>query len=575
MAKFLLGLVSGILLVLLAGAALLAVVVVLSQKQPEIARNSVLVLRLRSEIPEKPGLDMPEFLGGGDSAATIANVWMALRKAAADPRIKAVVLEPEDLAVGWARLEEIRSDIETFRKSGKPVFAYLRAPSAREYYLALAADRIYMGESEPLMLKGLRAEIFYFRNTLDKLGVGMEVEHAGKYKDFGDMFTRSGMSPETREVMTSVVDGLYGNLVDRIAAARHRTPEQVRAIIDQGPFTARQALKAGLVDRLEFEDRMWADLKNKLRGGEPKKVALGQYMKVTPEAAGLPGKRKIALVVGEGDIVRGNPGDDGSGESSLTSYGFDKVLREVGADSAIKGVVVRINSPGGEVTASDEIWREMNLLSKKKPMVISMSDAAASGGYYMAMTGDAIVAYPQTETGSIGVVFGKPNLHGLYDKLGVSKDGVERGRHAGIDSDYTPLTPEERQVLRDGIDESYRDFLDKVATARRRKVEEIEPVAQGRVWLGSQAREHGLVDELGGLDTAIALVKKKAAIPAGENVSVLLYPERQSLFEMIFRQRTAENMLDAKVRQVVGSRPFHAWMKGGFLRMAPLWFEVR
>jgi protease-4 len=217
----------------------------------------------------------------------------------------------------------------------------------------------------------------------------------------------------------------------------------------------------------------------------------------------------------------------------------------------------------------------MNLLGKKKPLVISMSDAAASGGYYMAMTGDPIVAYPETETGSIGVLFGKPNLHGLYDKLGISKDGVERGRHAGIDSDYKPLSPEERQMLRTGIDESYRDFLEKVATARRRTVEEIEPVAQGRVWLGSQARDRRLVDELGGLDTAIALVKKKAAIPAAENVTVLLYPPRQSFFDLVFKQRSAESLLDAKVRHLAGSAPFHAWMKGGFLRMMPVWFEVR
>ena len=251
------------------------------------------------------------------------------------------------------------------------------------------------------------------------------------------------------------------------------------------------------------------------------------------------------------------------------------MLREVASDPLIKGVVVRIDSPGGEVAASDEIWREMNLLSKKKPVVISMSDLAASGGYYMAMTGDAIVAYPETQTGSIGVVFGKPNLHGLYDKLGISKDSVERGRHADIDSDYTPLTPEEREVLRAGIDESYRDFLDKVAAARRRKVEEIEPVAQGRVWLGSQARDRGLVDELGGLDTAIALVKKKASIPAGENVSVLLYPPRQSFWDLLLRQRSTEGMLDAKVRQVVGAAPYHAWLKGGFLRTMPVWFDVR
>src|SRR6185295_16736685 len=241
---------------------------------------------------------------------------------------------------------------------------------------------------------------------------------------------------------------------------------------------------------------------------EPNKVSLDKYRRVTPESLGLQGKSRIALLVGAGEMLRGDPGDDGAGETALTSYGFTKLLRQVRNDSGVKGVVVRIDSPGGEVTASDEIWREMNLLSKKKPMVISMSDAAASGGYYMAMTGDPIVAYPATFTGSIGVVFGKPNIRGLYDKLGINKEAIQRGKNAGIDSDYTPLTPEQRAKLREGIDESYRDFVTKVADARHRKFDQIEPLAQGRVWLGSQAKANGLVDELGGLDRALDLVKE-------------------------------------------------------------------
>jgi protease-4 len=240
----------------------------------------------------------------------------------------------------------------------------------------------------------------------------------------------------------------------------------------------------------------------------------------------------------------------------------------------VKGVVVRIDSPGGEVTASDEIWRQMNLLGKKKPMVISMSDAAASGGYFMAMTGDPIVAYPATLTGSIGVVFGKPNLHGLYDKLGITKEAIQRGRNAGIDSDYTPLSPDERATLKAGIDESYRDFVSKVAEARHRKFEQIEPLAQGRVWLGSQARPRGLVDEIGGLDKAIEMVKRKAGIPAGERVSLMIYPGRRSLLDLILK-RSQEDMLEAKVAAIVGRMPWHAWMRGGYLRMMPYWFEVR
>lgn len=574
MVKFLIGLVTGIALVFLTIILLIVAALRFREKPPEIANNSVLVLHLEGEIPEKPPVELPSFLSGDRTPVTVSGVWMSLKKAAADAHIKAIALEPEGISAGWAKLEELRLDLEQFRKSGKPVFAYLRTPGAREYYLATAADSIYLGPADQMYLKGLRAEIMYFKKTLDKLGVTVEVEHVGKYKDFGDMFTRSDMSPETREVMNSVVDDLYGNLVARIAAGRKKSPDEVRAIIDRGPFTASQALKAGLVDSLRFEDQMWGELKDRLKSGEPVKVALDKYAKVPLDSVGLEGKSRVALVIADGDIVRGNPSDDGSAENNLTSYGFVKLLRQVANDSLIKGVVVRIDSPGGEVVASDEIWREMNLLSKKKSTVISMSDAAASGGYYMAMTGDPIVAYPGTLTGSIGVVFGKPNLHGLYDKLGVTKDAIQRGSHAGIDSDYRPLAPDELQMLRDGVDESYKDFVTKVADARHRKFEQIEPIAQGRVWMGDQAKANGLVDEVGGLDTAVDLVKKKAGIPVGERVTVVSYPGRRSLLDILMRKQQ-DDMLEARLAQVFGRVPFRAWMRGGYLRMMPYWVEVR
>jgi protease-4 len=574
MAKFLLGLFAGVALVVLGIGLFVWLLLRFESRPPGIADNSVLALRLEGDIPEKAPLELPALFGQGGPGLTIANVWMALRKAAADPRIKAVLLEPEGLSLGWARLEEIRADVERFRKSGKPVVAYLREPGAREYYVALAADRIYLGPAEPLMLKGLRAESISFKGTLDKIGVSVEVEHAGKYKDFGDMFTRADMSPETREVLNSVVDDLYGNLVARIAEARKKSPEEVRDIIDRGPFTAAQALQAGLVDELRFEDEVWTAMSSRL-GGAPKKVSIGAYAGVPAGSVGLQGKSRIALVVAEGDIVRGDSNDSGSGETTLTSYGFDKVLSRVANDSGIKGAIVRIDSPGGEVTASDEIWRQMNLLSKKKPTVVSMSDVAASGGYYMAMTGDPIVAYPGTLTGSIGVVYGKPNLHGLYDKLGVTQNSIERGKHADIDSDYTPLSPEERAILRQGIDESYRDFVAKVAAARHRKFDDIEPLAQGRVWLGSQAAARGLVDQLGGLDAAMDLVKKKAGIPAGERVTVEAYPEPTSILDLLMRRSSPEDLLQARLASLFGGMPFHAWMKGGYLRLMPYWVDAR
>ena len=574
MGKFLLGLVTGLVLVFLTFVILVFAALRFREKPPTIADNSVLVLRLAGEIPEKPPVELPAFLGNSGPGLTVEGLWMTLKKASADTNIKAVVLEPDGIAGGWAKLEEMRSDIEQFRKSGKPVYTYLRTPGGREYYLATAADHVSMGASDQLMLKGLRAELMYFKKTLDKIGVTVDVEHAGKYKDFGDMFTRTDMSPETREVMDSLVDDLYGGLVQHIASGRKRTVDDVRATIDQGPFTATQALKAGLVDSLQFEDEMWSDLKARLHGGEPHRVAIDDYLKVPLESVGLQGKSRIAMLVAQGDIVRGVPGDNGADEASVTSYGFDKLVRTVRDDSSIKGVVLRIDSPGGEVVASDEMWRELNLLSKKKPLIISMSDVAASGGYYMAMTGDPIVAYPQTETGSIGVVFGKPDLHGLYDKLGITKDAIQRGKHADIDSDYTELTPEERQMLRDGIDESYRDFVSKVAAARHRSYDQIAPLAQGRVWLGDQAKANGLVDQLGGLDTAIGMIKDKARIPASEQVTIVMYPGRRSLWDVLMRHST-DDALESKLSQIFGRVPFHAWIKGGMLRVMPNWVTFR
>jgi protease-4 len=574
MVKFLIGLATGVALVFLSIILLFVIALRFREKPPVIASDSVLVMRLEGELPEKTPVELPAIFGGDRTPATVVGVWSALEKAAADPHIRAVVLQPEGVSAGWGKLQELRLDIDKFKKSGKPVFAYLRQPGAREYFIACAADRVYLGPSDPMMLKGLRAEMMYFKKTLDKLGVNVEIEHAGKYKDFGDMFTRTDMSPATREVMNSVVDGLYGDMVTGIATARKKSPEEVRAIIDQGPFTASQALKAGLVDELRFEDQMWGELRERLKSGEPSKVSMDKYSRVTAESVGLQGKSQIAMVVGAGDIVRGDANDDGTGESNLTSYGFDRLLRRVGSDPQIKGVIVRIDSPGGEVTASDEMWREMNLLSKKKPMVISMSDTAASGGYYMAMTGDPIVAYPATFTGSIGVVFGKPNLRGLYDKLGITKDAIQRGKNADIDSEYTPLTPEQRAKLREGIDESYKDFVTKVANARHRTFDEIHQVAQGRVWLGSQAKPRFLVDETGGLDKAIELVKQRAKIPAGERVTLMVFPGRRNILDILMK-RSQEDMMEVKLAQVLGRMPFRAWLRGGFLRMMPYWVDVR
>ena len=572
--KFLVGLISGVIL-----TAVIAVIAVFSiaysfgrkgEKPVTVSDGSTLVLRLDGDIPERPQVDYNIPLFGNRTALTVQNVWSLLRKAAADSRIKAIVLEPSNPQIAWGKLQELHSDLEQFRKSGKPVYAYLKAPGTKDYYLATACTRIYLSPEDLLNLKGLRFELMYFKRTLDKVGVQVDVEHAGKYKDFGDMFTRSSMSPETREVYSGVLDDLYGNLLQTIATGRKKTVPDVRAIIDDGPFISSQALQKGLVDDVKFEDEMYGDLKNLLKSGEIKTVDGHEYSKIPESTLGLGGKQRIAFVTAEGDITRGDP-DSSSETTGIESEHFNKILHKIQDDSSIKAVIIRIDSPGGESTASDDMWRAMNQLSRKKPMVISMSDTAASGGYYMAMTGDPIIAYPGTLTGSIGVVFGKPNLHGLYDKLGIDKESLSRGRFARIDSDYESLDDAGRQKLREGIDDGYRSFVSKVAAARKKPFDQIEPLAQGRVWVGDQAKSNGLIDELGGIDRAIELVKQKANIPAKEGVALVVYPPKRTIFDLLLAQDGPEAMMRNRIAAIPGLRQVHAdvWLHGGMLRMMP------
>jgi protease IV len=578
MAKFLIGVLIGVILTIA-----LAVIGVFSlarfgtEKRVVVPDNATLILRLEGEIPERPPIEFPIPFFEQQTPSTVKDVWELLHKAAVDSRIKAVVIEPRGVSAGWAKLDEIRGDLEQFRKSGKPLIAYLKGPGTKEYYLATAADRIYMGPEEYLDVKGLRATMMFFRGTLDKLGVQVEVEHVGKYKDFGDMFERKDMSPETKEVMNSVLDDVYGRLLSTIATARKKSVEEIRAAIDDGPFLAEKAVSKGLVDSLRYEDQMFGELKARLNSGEIHKLAHRDYQKVTPASLGLEGKPRIAFLVAQGDITRGSSSDDGFGEEGIGAEGFDKLLRRVGSDGSIRAVIVRIDSPGGDAVASDDIWREMNLLSKKKPLVISMSDAAASGGYYMAMTGDPIIAYPGTYTGSIGVVFGKPNLHGLFDKIGVTEDSLMRGRFADIDSEYEPLSPAARAKLREGIDVSYRDFVTKVADARKRPFNQVEPLAQGRVWLGDQAKERGLVDELGGIDRAIELVKDRAKIGKDEKVAVVTYPPKRTILD-IAMSRTPEAAPEMRVNPLAKlAKISHAklFAHPGLLRLMPYAIELR
>jgi protease IV len=573
MKKFLIGLATGVVLCGLIVVVLAFAAIRVGSRPPAVADGSTLVMKLEGEIPEKAPTEVPIPFFESQSPLTVADVWLTLRKAAADPRIRAVLFEPQNLDIGWARMQELHEELARFRRSGKPLVALLRTPGTREYYLATAADRIYMMPEDMLDLKGLRAEVMYFKGTLDKLGVQADVVHAGRYKDYGDMFTMTSMTPETREVLNDVLDQFYGDLSNTIADGRHKTPAQVRAIIDRGPFNGATALSEGLIDVSGFEDTVVGDLKKRLNQSELTELALRAYAK-SPAPSGVEGHARIALVVGEGEITRGEDETSWSGdETGITSGGFTKLLRQVEDDSSIRGAIIRINSPGGDGIASDDILHAAQELGRKKPVVISMGDLAASGGYFIAQTGDPIVAYPNTLTGSIGVVFIKPNLHGLLDKIGVSVDTMQRGQFAGLYSTWTSPSPAEQDKLRAQVDEFYHAFVSRVSAGRKKPYDTIEPLAQGRVWMGAQAKGNGLVDELGGLDRAIELVKQKAQIGAQENITLVPYPPRRSLFEVLMNRQeespAISGAIRTRLRAIFGDLPVDALFHGGFLKVMP------
>jgi protease-4 len=574
MRKFLLGVLVGVM-VAVVGIVIIVLVIgrLAASKQPTVAANSVLVLALDSDIPEAPPVDIPLPFIESQSVPTVRDVWASLRAAAKDNRIKAVVLQPRHLSVGWGKLQELHEELAAFKTSGKPLYALLRAPGSREYYLASAADKIFLFPEDMLDVKGFLVEAMYFKNALDKLGINMEVDHIGRYKDAGDIFTKTNMSPETREVLNQVLDQLYGDFCSTIGQGRHKSADEVKALIDQGPFVSSKAKASGLVDEIGYEDQVYADLKKKLGRGDLNKTSIKSYFRGVPNRGD-----RIAMLVGEGEIQRGEPDNAFSNAGVISSGAFAKAIRQVRSDGSIKGVILRVNSPGGDASASDEILHELKLLSRVKPLVVSMSDLAASGGYYISVTGDPIVSYPNTITGSIGVLYLKPNVHDLYNKLGIQEDLLTRGKLADIDSESRPLSDAGRQKLHESLEATYVSFVNKVAAARKKTYDQIDPLAQGRVWMGTQALQNGLVDQAGGLNRAIAMVRQRANLSATGETNLVIYPGRRTLFEVLTSSSTdafADAMAERKVRKALPGLPSRALLEGGILRMLPYQFRIR
>ncbi len=572
--KFLLGVLIGIIVTVFGlFIVFLAIGRIFANKAPSVAGNSVLVLSLRGDIPEAAPVDVGLPFFQQQAAPTVRDLWTSLHAAATDNRIKAVVLEPRGLMAGWGRLEELRQELADFKKSGKPVYAFLESPGSREYYLASAADRIYLSPGDVLQVKGFLLEAMYFKNGLDKLGVQFEVDHIGRYKDAGDVLTRTNMSPETREVLGQVLDQIYGDFCSTVGQGRHKSADDIKTLIDMGPFTADQAKANGLIDQLGYRDELYSDLRKKTGESKLNRIDIRSYFRAEPGRGD-----RIAMLVGDGDIVQGDPGNAFGGGTEIADRAFAKLIRQVRNDSAVKGVILRVNSPGGDSLASDLILHELKLLSAAKPTVISMSDVAASGGYYISMTGDSVVAYPDTITGSIGVLYARPVVRGLFDKLGIQADLLSRGKLAEMDSVTQPLSDAAKQKLHEAIESTYKLFVTKVASARKRAYDQIDQIAQGRVWMGTQARQNGLVDQLGGLDQAIAMVRQKAHLPPTGDTNLVMFPPRRSLLEVLANsspEALQDSAAENKLRQMLPGLPSRALLKGGLLRIIPYQIEIR
>lgn len=571
MGKFLLGVAVGVVIACLGLLIIgLAIGKLFSSKQPEIANSSVLQLALEGEIPETPPVDISVPFLQQRQTPTVRDLWTSLRQAAKDDRVKAILLEPSNLAIGHAKLQEIHEELMDFKRSGKPVYAFLQSPGSAEYYLATAADKVYVSPDDMLNVKGFRAEITYLKAALDKIGVNYQVDHMGAYKDAGDIFTRTNMSPETREVMNAVLDQIYGDFCSTVAQGRRKTADDVKALVDQGPFTASQAKVAGLIDEIGYEDQVYSDLKKKT-GSDLTKLNIKTYSRGVPA-----GGDRIAVIAGEGEIIHGS--DNSVTEGDINFGQMQKIIHEVRNDSSIKGVILRVDSPGGDAVASDEILHEMKLLAAAKPVVVSFSDLAASGGYYISMTGDTIVSYPNTITGSIGVVYARPNIQGLLSKIGVNEDSVSRGKLSNVDSLTEPLSDAGLQKLHESLVETYNTFVSKVAAARRKTFDQIAPLAQGHVWMGAQARQNGLVDDLGGYDRAVMLIREKAHLSPSGETNLVLYPPRRSIWEVlssVSSDSVMEAAGQAKLRKLIPGLPSTELLRGGVLHVLPYQFSVQ
>ena len=494
-----------LIFVFLVAATILAFIYSEFNRPPEIGAASYLEIGLSGSLPElsEPDFVTTFFMGG--RPLSVHDIWENLRKAKVDSRVRCVLIRLGEIGGEWAKATEIRDSILDFRRSGKKVYAYIEeAPEFdKEYYLATACDRIILHPLGWLGVNGIGGWVPFIKEGLDKLGVEAEFVHAEEFKTAYNMFMEKGLTEAHRTMLESIDRDIFAEYVRTVAAARKITEDRFKELLDQGLFQGEQAKQAGLVDDLMYDDEVKKILRDEDRTLD--RTSLAEYNRVSPASLGLETGRRVALIYAMGPIV--------SGEGPYSTIGGRTLSRWVRAareDSSVAAIVVRVDSPGGSTVGSDDIWREMFLAKKVKPVVVSMSDLAGSGGYWIAMDAHKIVAQPQTLTGSIGVIAGKFSLAKLYEKLGITADKMTMGKRADMFSTFRPFSPAEKSFLMDQILWTYDRFITKAAEGRNLTREEVAKIAKGRVWTGRQAKEIKLVDELGGLTMAIGQAKKLA-----------------------------------------------------------------
>ncbi len=510
----------------------------------------------------------------GEMSETLDAGILRIEKAATDEKIDGVILRINSPTIGWAKMNAFRKAIGRVQAKGKKVHAWLEGASNIDYLLASACDEIVMPEPGVLMMVGLRAEVTFYKNLFDMIGVKADILRVGAFKSAAEPYSRTGMSDEFRKEMEEILDDRYKLLVDTIAASRKMPAEKVTAAIDDGPLTSARAKALGLIDSVGYEDDLEASLSKAAAGKTFKVVKKYGKKKADTDFSGLNGmikmmemltgvekpkskssKPKLAIIYATGAITSGKSQSDFfSSESTMGSETMIKAIREANKDATVKAIVLRVDSPGGSALASDLMWHELELV--KKPFVVSMGDVAASGGYYIAMGADRIFADPGTITGSIGVVGGKLALGGAFEKIGITTSIISRGKNSGVLSGTTGFTDSERDAMQRLMNDIYDQFTSKAAQGRKMPKDKLEKLAGGRVYAGTAALKNTLVDELGSLEDAIAYAKKQAGIAPDEKLDNLILPKATSPLESLFGSldpNADARMAESSIRKLLRS----------------------